>query len=137
MILKFLQLLFIGSSLLFSMPTFAAQMGSDYRETPKADKSILWLKSPKPMYTNADLDGQNRDFNCRIYANRDGVVTRVEILKSTGLDNLDHKIVEAVYEAKLFNPYQVEIILEQPFQLKLYTEEKGYFDKLFELLFKK
>lgn len=136
MILKFLQLLLIGSSLLFSMPTFAAQMGSDYREVYKEDKSILWQKMPKLIYSNSDLGYQNRHFNCLIYANQDGDITHVEILKSTGIDQLDQKIVTALYKAKFINPNREDIMVQQPFELTL-NQQKGLFEALFELLFKK
>lgn len=84
---------------------------------------ISWVRSPRPSYTNADLKGSDRTIVVSIDADSNGQITNVRIVRSSGVDALDQKIVRAVRGAK-FRPYKENGVAypfkaEQPFELKL------------------
>ena len=84
---------------------------------------ISWSRSPKPVYTNKDLQGSNRIIVVSIEADAKGSITNVRVIKSSGLSALDEKIVRAVKGAK-FKPYKENGIAypfkaDQPFELTL------------------
>lgn len=97
---------------------------------PSAPKTVLiggsgvqWSRSPKPSYTNRDLQGETRNVVVRIEANEKGVITDAQITRSSGIPALDQKILRAVRSAK-FKPYKENgvaypIRAEQPFELTL------------------
>ena len=98
--------------------------------TPSAPKTVSiggsgvqWSRSPKPSYTNRDLQGETRNVVVRIEANEKGVITDAQITRSSGIPALDQKILRAVRSAK-FKPYKENgvaypIRAEQPFELTL------------------
>ena len=82
---------------------------------------VQWSRSPKPKYTNSDLDGQNRTVVVLIEANEKGSITSARVTRSSGIPALDQKILNAVRNAK-FKPYKENgiaypIKAEQPFDL--------------------
>ncbi|NHB56540.1 energy transducer TonB [Acinetobacter shaoyimingii] len=84
---------------------------------------ISWARSPRPSYTNSDLKGSDRSIVVSIEADTNGSITNVRVVRSTGIDALDQKIVRAVRGAK-FRPYKENGVAypfkaEQPFELKL------------------
>ena len=84
---------------------------------------VQWSRSPKPSYTNRDLQGETRNVVVRIEANEKGVITDAQITRSSGIPALDQKILRAVRSAK-FKPYKENgvaypIRAEQPFELTL------------------
>lgn len=84
---------------------------------------VQWSRSPKPNYNNKDLDGQTRTIVVHIEANEKGVVTSARISRSSGLPELDEKILRAVRSSK-FKPYKengvaYRISADQPFELTL------------------
>lgn len=84
---------------------------------------ISWSRSPKPVYTNKDLQGSNRIVVVSIEADAKGSITNVRVIKSSGLSALDDKIVRAVKGAK-FKPYRENGVAypfkaDQPFELTL------------------
>lgn len=84
---------------------------------------ISWSRSPKPVYTNKDLQGANRIIVVSIEADVKGSITNVRVIKSSGLSALDEKIVRAVKGAK-FKPYKENGVAypfkaDQPFELTL------------------
>ena len=84
---------------------------------------VQWSRSPKPSYTNRDLQGETRNVVVRIEANEKGVITDAQITRSSGVPALDQKILRAVRSAK-FKPYKENgvaypIRAEQPFELTL------------------
>ena len=84
---------------------------------------VQWSRSPKPNYNNKDLDGQTRTIVVHIEANEKGVVTLARISRSSGLPELDEKILRAVRSSK-FKPYKENgvaypISADQPFELTL------------------
>lgn len=95
------------------------------RNTPRnlSQGQISWVRSPKPAYTNRDLQGSDRTIVVSISADATGRVTDVRIVRSSGVDSLDQKVVRAVRGAK-FRPYKENGVAypfkaEQPFELKL------------------
>ena len=84
---------------------------------------VQWSRSPKPTYSNRDLQGETRNVVVRIEANEKGVITDAQITRSSGIPALDQKILRAVRSAK-FKPYKENgvaypIRAEQPFELTL------------------
>ncbi len=84
---------------------------------------VQWSRSPKPTYSNRDLQGETRNVVVRIEANEKGVITDAQITRSSGVPALDQKILRAVRSAK-FKPYKENgvaypIRAEQPFELTL------------------
>lgn len=61
---------------------------------------ISWVRSPKPKYTNKDLDGAKRTVTILIDADASGKITNAQITKSSGLPALDEKVLRAVRSAK-------------------------------------
>ncbi len=66
---------------------------------------VQWSRSPKPTYSNRDLQGETRNVVVRIEANEKGVITDAQITRSSGIPALDQKILRAVRSAK-FKPYK-------------------------------
>lgn len=84
---------------------------------------ISWVRSPKPSYTNKDLQGSDRLIVVAVEADTSGRITNVRVIKSSGISALDQKIVRSVQGAK-FRPYKENGVAypfkaEQPFELKL------------------
>lgn len=84
---------------------------------------VQWSRSPKPSYTNRDLQGETRSVVVLIEANEKGSITSARITRSSGIAALDEKILRAVRSAK-FKPYKENgvaypIRAEQPFELTL------------------
>lgn len=95
------------------------------RNTPRtlSQGQISWVRSPRPSYTNADLKGSDRSIVVAIDADANGQITNVRVVRSSGVDALDQKIIRAVRGAK-FKPYKENGVAypfkaEQPFDLKL------------------
>lgn len=66
---------------------------------------VQWSRSPKPSYSNSDLQGQTRTAMVYIEANEKGVITSARIVRSTGVPALDEKILRSVRSSK-FKPYK-------------------------------
>ena len=111
-------------------PTVAPVAPAPAPVAPSAPKTVSiggsgvqWSRSPKPSYTNRDLQGETRNVVVRIEANEKGVITDAQITRSSGVPALDQKILRAVRSAK-FKPYKENgvaypIRAEQPFELTL------------------
>lgn len=82
---------------------------------------VQWKRSPQLSINSRDLEGQARRIVVLIEADENGQVVNVRITQSSGLTQLDEKIVRAVRRAK-FKPYTENgvaypIRAEQPFDL--------------------
>ncbi len=95
------------------------------RNTPRdlSQGQISWVRSPKPSYTNKDLQGSDRSIVVAVEADTSGRITNVRVIKSSGISALDQKIVRSVKSAR-FKPYKENGVAypfkaEQPFELKL------------------
>ena len=87
---------------------------------------VQWSRSPKPVYSNQDLQGENRRVVVLIEANEKGAIVNARITRSSGVSALDEKILRTVKGAK-FKPYKENgvaypIRAEQPFDLELNTK---------------
>ncbi|WP_333641230.1 TonB family protein [Acinetobacter johnsonii] len=87
---------------------------------------VQWSRSPKPVYSNQDLQGENRRVVVLIETNVKGSIVNARITRSSGVPALDEKILRAVKGAK-FKPYKENgvaypIRAEQPFDLELNTK---------------
>ncbi|WOE31231.1 MULTISPECIES: TonB family protein [unclassified Acinetobacter] len=84
---------------------------------------VQWSRSPKPSYSNRDLQGETRIVVILIEADEKGAIQSARVTRSSGLPALDEKILRAVRNAK-FKPYKENgvaypIKAEQPFELTL------------------
>ncbi len=84
---------------------------------------VQWSRSPKPSYSNKDLDGATRRIVVLIEADEKGVIKVARITQSSGIAALDEKILRTVRSAK-FKPYKENgiaypIRAQQPFELTL------------------
>lgn len=82
---------------------------------------VQWSRSPKLSVTAKDLDNQTRSVMVLIEADEKGKITNARITRSSGIPNLDEKVLRAVRSAK-FKPYMENgvaypIRAEQPFDL--------------------
>lgn len=103
----------------------AERRAQEARNKPRtlSQGQISWVRSPRPSYSNADLKDSDRTIVVEIDADASGHVTNVKVIRSSGLDSLDQKIVRAVRGAK-FKPYKENGVAypfkaQQPFELKL------------------
>ena len=84
---------------------------------------VQWSRSPRPSYTNRDLQGETRTIVVMIEADESGKITNARVTRSSGVASLYDKILRAVRSAK-FKPYKENgvaypIRAEQPFELTL------------------
>ncbi|ENX44582.1 MULTISPECIES: energy transducer TonB family protein [unclassified Acinetobacter] len=82
---------------------------------------VQWSRSPKLSVTAKDLDNQTRSVMVLIEADEKGRITNARVTRSSGIPNLDEKVLRAVRSAK-FKPYMENgvaypIRAEQPFDL--------------------
>jgi protein TonB len=84
---------------------------------------VQWSRSPKPQYSNKDLQGETRRVVVHIEADAKGNIKVARVTQSSGVPALDEKIRRAVMSAK-FKPYKENgiaypISASQPFELTL------------------
>lgn len=81
------------------------QQAKEYasKNKPLAPGEVSWSRSPKPSYTNADLEGSARTIIVYIEADPSGKILNVSVKKSTGLPKLDEIVLKSVRRAK-FKP---------------------------------
>lgn len=104
----------------------AAPADTSPRSVSIGGSGVQWSRSPKPVYSNQDLQGENRRVVVLIEANEKGSIVNARITRSSGVPALDEKILRAVKGAK-FKPYKENgvaypIRAEQPFDLELNTK---------------
>lgn len=106
--------------------TQAAPADTSPKSVSIGGSGVQWSRSPKPVYSNQDLQGENRRVVVLIEANEKGAIVNARITRSSGVPALDEKILRAVKGAK-FKPYKENgvaypIRAEQPFDLELNTK---------------
>lgn len=108
-------------------PQPAAQPQVNREPSPKnvsiGGSGVQWSRSPRPSYTNRDLQGETRSIVVMIEADESGKITNARITRSSGISALDEKILRSVRSAR-FKPYKENgvaypIRAEQPFDLTL------------------
>lgn len=62
---------------------------------------VSWSREPKISYTNSDLQGESRNVSVEINANKNGNIISAEIKESSGIQDLDMKVIRAIKSAKL------------------------------------
>ncbi|WP_111893359.1 energy transducer TonB [Acinetobacter sp. MB5] len=82
---------------------------------------VQWSRSPHISYDGSELQGSARSVVVLIEADEKGKITKVTIVKSSGVSALDEKVLRAVRGAK-FKPYKENgvaypIKAKQPFDL--------------------
>ncbi|EPQ5028951.1 energy transducer TonB, partial [Acinetobacter baumannii] len=86
----------------FSFGTYASDSDDYIREMPP---NLKWKELPKINIIDGDLEGYDRIITISADANERGIITRAKIIKSSGIDKLDNKILIAIKKAS-FYPYQ-------------------------------
>ena len=94
-------------------------------ETPLIPDSerVEWLRTPRLIYTNNDLQGYSRRIVLDIEADEKGVIENISVVSTSGLEELDLKVIRSVRAAR-FKPFiengnAVSIKAQQPFELTL------------------
>ena len=82
---------------------------------------VQWSRSPRISYDGSELQGATRTVVVLIEADEKGKVTKVTLVKGSGIAALDEKVLRAVRSAK-FKPYKENgvaypIKAKQPFDL--------------------
>ena len=84
---------------------------------------VRWEKKPNVIFTQAELEGKNRTLLLNVEADKEGIITKVNVKQSTGLPKLDEKAIAAVKIAKLkpyeFNGIYYSFKVTLPFQFFL------------------
>ena len=106
--------------------TQAAPADTSPKSVSIGGSGVQWSRSPKPVYSNQDLQGENRRVVVLIEANEKGSIVNARITRSSGVPALDEKNLRAVKGAK-FKPYKENgvaypIRAEQPFDLEMNTK---------------
>ncbi|HEM8242531.1 TPA: energy transducer TonB [Acinetobacter baumannii] len=109
----------------FSFGTYASDSDDYIKEMPP---NLKWKELPKINIIDGDLEGYDRVITISADANERGIITRAKIIKSSGIDKLDNKILIAIKKAS-FYPYQENgiyypIRFTQPMDLKLSRKPK-------------
>lgn len=98
--------LFIIFCLLVSSFCFGADSQAQVEPRTVDENMIVnWVKRPKFRINNDELKGYDRYLLVRIETDVNGFVKVAEINKSSGLQELDNKVIEAFKNAKLFAKY--------------------------------
>lgn len=71
---------------------------------------LSWSRIPRFKFSNTDLKGKSRNISFKFEANEKGEITFAEIEKSSGLENLDNKMLEAFKVARL-KPYHMNGVI--------------------------
>lgn len=95
---------------------------------------LQWKQIPKIDVNNVELGCQDRTINTYIEANEYGEITAVTILKSSGIIDLDKKIISSIKNTS-FYPYATSNIyhpirVTQKFELEL---EDSFFMRFFKI----
>lgn len=67
---------------------------------------VKWERMPRIHISQADLEGKNRRLSLSVVANKQGIITDVNVKQSSGLLKLDEQAISAVKGAKI-KPYQL------------------------------
>lgn len=115
----------ISSCMSLSALSHAVDTTQETRSLKRSVDNLSWAKKPRIRLNDHELGQQSRQIHVVINANEKGEVTQVNIAQSSGLAELDKKVVRAVYQSK-FRPYKengvaVPFTAEQPFSLQLST----------------
>ena len=62
---------------------------------------ISWVRKPQVRITDRELEGKSRQIIVRVHVNTFGKIEKTEIIKSSGLVSLDHKVERAVMNSNL------------------------------------
>lgn len=113
-------------SLIFCLGfTANAQDVQTIKEQPKG---VRWEIRPHINYNEYELQGYDRKVSIKFETDENGTIRSAEVIKSSGLESIDTKILNAVKRSK-FQPYQEKgiyypIRAVQPFVLEVSREPK-------------
>lgn len=131
--------LLISALIICSSFTYAEIPNKPELQDYKTLGSVQWLRSPKPAYTNRELQGKDRDLIIKMYVTENGTIEKTEVVRSSGIEALDLKIQRAVRSAR-FKPYtengiRYPFIAEQPFELRSSSDAYGGYNSRFECVY--
>ncbi|MDY6483049.1 energy transducer TonB [Acinetobacter faecalis] len=67
----------------------------------KLNKKPHWIRVPKPIYLDGDLEGKARKADISIDVDTTGKIIDAKVIRSTGLQNLDNILLRAIYNARM------------------------------------
>lgn len=115
---------------------------SDYFSAAHPRADLSWENPPKVTVTHLELQGKTRQANVLILADLNGNIVQIKMIQSTGLHELDQKIISAVKKSKLkidhsdFKNQQNQqhiIMLSQPFNFVFSPNKRPWWKAIFFL----
>lgn len=73
-------------------------------DAPGQSAGVSFKKPPKIEFDNADLEGQTRSAALKVFIDEQGKVSKIVVVKSTGLPKMDAKLI-AAFKRVEFTPY--------------------------------
>ncbi|MCG5790305.1 energy transducer TonB family protein [Acinetobacter baumannii] len=123
--MKNLITIFLCSFFILPFCAYANDSKDNVKEMPP---NLKWKQLPKINMKDEDLQGYDRVIMISADANERGVITSAKVMKSSGIEKLDIKVLIAIKNAS-FYPYQENgiyypIRFMQPLDLKLSRKPK-------------
>lgn len=89
-------------------------------------KQARWLRLSRVNFSNKDLMGYDRNVDVYFEADQRGVITFAKIVQSSGIENLDNKVLTSIKMSRM-KPYQengvyYNFAATQPFSMMLSRE---------------
>lgn len=118
------QILGLSSILLCSTLVFSQdkldieKTGFDSYRRVDAKDGVRWKTLPKFSYETSELKGEPRQIVLKLKVNKTGIIRSIKVIKSTGIPELDDKVIKCV-QISQFQPYKSSFIVVQPFSLVL------------------
>lgn len=121
---KITQILGLSSILLCSTSVFSQdklgieKTAFDSYKRVDAKDGVRWKTSPKLSYETSELKGEPRQIILKLKVNKTGIIRSIKVIKSTGIPELDKKVIKFVRIAQ-FQPYKSAFTVMQPLDLSL------------------
>lgn len=85
--------------------------------------AFYWIRSPKPIYFNGDLEGKSRNAEITFETDKTGKIISAKVIKSSGVKNLDNILLNSLYRARTSiykeNGIAFSVRAVQPFEIIL------------------
>ena len=121
--------LIICSSFSYAQAPISSEIKQDL-----SSQYISWKRPPKISFTNTDLKGEDRTLIFKLFVSPDGTIAKTEIIKSSGVEELDlklqHNMKSATFKPLIENGIAIPFVAEQPFNLELAKTERPWWKKI-------
>lgn len=85
--------------------------------------TFYWVRPPKPIYFNGDLEGKSRNAEITFETDTTGTIINAKVIKSSGVKNLDNILLNSLYRARTSiykeNGIAFPIRAVQPFEMTI------------------